>query len=39
VQEGNLAKCRAKNSALISIIDSVNKANAPKKPWWRFLSK
>jgi hypothetical protein len=35
-QEGDLAKCRAKNAALISIIETVNKASAPKKPWWRF---
>ncbi len=35
-QEGDLAKCRAKNAALISIIETVNKAHAPKKPWWRF---
>ncbi len=35
-QEGDLAKCRAKNAALISIIETVNKAHTPKKPWWRF---
>jgi len=35
-QEGDLAKCRAKNAALISIIETVNKAHEPKKPWWRF---
>ena len=35
-QEGDLAKCRAKNAALISIIETVNRAHAPKKPWWRF---
>ena len=39
VQEGDLAKCRSKNAALVSIIDSVNKANAPKKPWWKVWSK
>lgn len=35
VQEGDLQKCRAKNAALIEIIESVNKANEPKKPWWK----
>jgi hypothetical protein len=34
-QEGDLAKCRAKNAALIEIIESVNKAHEPKKAWWK----
>ena len=35
-QEGDLQKCRAKNAALIEIIEGVNKASEPKKPWWKI---
>jgi hypothetical protein len=35
MQAADLERCRSKNAALIEIIESVNKANAPKKPWWQ----
>jgi hypothetical protein len=34
-QEGDLAKCDSRREALVSIIETVNKANEPKKPWWK----
>ena len=35
MQAADLEKCQSKNAALIQIIESVNKANEPKKPWWK----
>jgi len=35
-QAADLEICQTKNLALIEIIESVNKANAPKRPWWRL---
>jgi hypothetical protein len=35
-QEGDLNKCDSRREALVSIIETINKAHAPKKPWWRF---
>ncbi|WP_284359935.1 hypothetical protein [Candidatus Phycosocius spiralis] len=34
-QSADLELCDARREAAISIIDTINKANAPKKPWWR----
>jgi hypothetical protein len=35
-QAADLEICNARRAAAVSIIEAVNKANEPKKPWWRF---
>lgn len=34
-QEADLQICDARRAAAVSIIEAVNKANEPKKPWWK----
>lgn len=35
-QAADLEVCNARRAAAVSIIEAVNKANEPKRPWWRF---
>jgi len=35
-QAADLELCDARREAAISIIEAINKAHEPKKPWWRF---
>jgi hypothetical protein len=35
-QAADLELCDARREAAISIIEAINKAHTPKKPWWRF---
>jgi hypothetical protein len=35
-QAADLELCDARRAAAVSIIEAVNKANAPKRPWWQF---
>jgi hypothetical protein len=35
-QAADLEICDARREAALSIIDAINKANAPKRSWWKL---